>query len=521
VLERADTVAPASAMADKGRWLYSLPGVIAVVGLYSAMHIAARLMASTNLGEDDPLDAILTQTLELGYLQRQPPLYDWMLWLLEQVTGVGALSFQLLKYGLLTATCGFIFLSARRAMKGDAFWAFLSVEALALIYQISWRFHEGFTHAVAAMCAVAAALWAMLRLLERQRAGDYALFGAIGGLGLLTVPPFWVYLGALIGAASLQPAGRRVMMRPAVLLSIAVALGIAAPWLIWLSGTPEGVGAILPSFAIGEPGYIGKALAGLMRALTEPIMYLAPLIFLYPLFFLGMLGSLRRTVRLAPETGQHADPEQLILHLTLLNIGALVIGALAFGIDRYPTHALMPLFLVTSIWLTAQARKAARSHDEVRRFVGLALGIAVFAFFARAANMYVQEPVCQICRWGIPYADLADAMKARGFDRGDLVVYDDELAGNLRRFFPDARIILAGPHRHIPPGQPGGGQIALVWKAGKSDASIARSFAGVLPNLPSDVMTRAQALHIPWRHHLWKPDGYRVSQWRFVVLGQR
>jgi hypothetical protein len=34
-------------------------------------------------------------------------------------------------------------------------------------------------------------------------------------------------------------------------------------------------------------------------------------------------------------------------------------------------------------------------------------------------------------------------------------------------------------------------------------------------------MTRAQALQIPWRHHLWKPDGYRVSQWRFVVLGQR
>ena len=148
---------------EKAGGLYSLGGVLLAVGLYSALHIAARLIASGNLGEDDPLDAILTQTLALGYIPGQPPLYDWVLWLIEQAAGPGAVSFQLLKYGLLTATCGFIFLSARRVMRGDALWAFLSVEALALIYQISWRFHEGFTHAVGAMCAVAATFWALLR----------------------------------------------------------------------------------------------------------------------------------------------------------------------------------------------------------------------------------------------------------------------------------------------------------------------------------------------------------------------
>ncbi len=62
---------------EKTGGLYSLPGVLLAAGLYSVLHITARLIASGNLGEDDPLDAILTQTLALGYIPGQPPLYDW------------------------------------------------------------------------------------------------------------------------------------------------------------------------------------------------------------------------------------------------------------------------------------------------------------------------------------------------------------------------------------------------------------------------------------------------------------
>lgn len=520
LLERARAAATAARPAETKHWLYSLAGVIAAVSLYSAFHIAARLIASGNLGEDDPYEAVLTQTLQLGYVPRQPPLYDWMLWLLQQATGPGALSFQLLKYGLLTATCAFIFAAARRAMKGEAFWAFLSVEALALIYQISWRFHEGFTHAVGAMFAVAATLWALLRLIERRSGADYALFGVMAGLGLLTVMPFWVYLGALIGAAAIQPASRRVIVQPAFCASLVLALSIASPYLLWLAQTPEGIGAILPTVQIGSDGYWREAVEGVRRSITEPVLYLAPLIFLYPIFFPGFLGTLRRTVRLTPEQDAPADAEQLILHLTLLNIAALLIGAVIFGIGHYPTHALMPLFLVTSIWLTAQARKAARTEGEVRRFVTLAVSIAIFAFVARCANMYVLEPVCQICRWGIPYGELAEAVKARGFERGRLVVYDEELAGNLRRFFPQARILLAAPRPYLPPERPAapGDKTALIWGSRRTER-VARAFDKILPNA-AEAMAHAETLSLPWRGHLWRPDGHRVSQWRLVILEQ-
>jgi hypothetical protein len=499
--------------------LYSLGGVLFAVGLYSILHITARLIASGNLGEDDPLDAILTQTLALGYIPGQPPLYDWALWLIEQAAGPGALPFQLLKYGLLTATCGFMFLAARRVMRGDAFWAFLSVEALALIYQISWRFHEGFTHAVGAMCAVAATFWALLRLIERSRVADFAVLGLCAGLGALTVRTYWVYLAALIAAAILQPAIRRVLLQPRAGIALAVAALIAAPHYIWLAGTPEGLAAMLPAIPADSLGqHLRLALAGVRRAFTEPIMYLAPLIFLYPLFFPGWLASVRRTVRLKPASAAEPDYEQLILHLTLINIGALIGAAVFFGIQRYPVHALMPMFLLSSIWLTAQARNASPDPGQIRRFVIMAASVAVFAFFARAANMYVLEPVCHICRWGVPYAALAEEIKRLGLAQGRILVIESDLGGNLRRFFPEARIELAGEEGYRPAAASPAGKTVIVWSADRDPPSAAAGFRSLVPLAPRQELANATEIEIPWRGHLWKPDGYRKSAWRLLTL---
>jgi hypothetical protein len=519
VLERVEGKKRALTGGMAGR-LYSLQGVVTVVGLYALLHIAARLIASHNLGEDDPLEAVLTQTLRLGYIPGQPPLYDWALWLIERVTGPGAVHFQLLKYGLLTATCAFIFAAARKVMRGDAFWAFLSVEALALIYQISWRFHEGFTHAVGAMCAVAATFWALLRLIERRGPWDYAILGLCAGLGVLTVNTFWVFLAALIMAACLQPAIRRVLTAPGALIALAVAAAVAAPYYLWLLQTPEGLAAMLPALrAESFAEYLRLALAGVRRAFTEPVMYLAPLIFIYPLFFRGWLWAAWRNLRIVPRPSSGPDYEQLLLHQAILCIAALIAGALLFGIHRYPVHALMPLFLVTSIWLTAQARNAAPDRRAVRRFVIMAASIAVFAFFARAANMFVLEPVCNICRWGVPYEELAQEMRHLGFERGRIVAADTELAGNLRRLFPDSRIELANDRTYAakPPSATSGVKTIMLWPSDFRPEEAASRLGTLMPSISAADLAKAATIDIPWRGHLWKPDGYRHSSWRALL----
>lgn len=274
---------------------------------------------------------------------------------------------------------------------------------------------------------------------------------------------------------------------------------------------------MLPWFAAdGLSLHVRLALAGLRRAFTEPVMYLAPLIFLYPLFFPGWLPSVRRTIRLSPNATAQPDYEQLILHLTLINIGALICGALIFGVQRYPVHALMPMFLLTSIWLTAQARNAAPAQRQIRRFVIMAASVAVFAFFARAANMYVLEPVCNICRWGIPYGELAAEMKRQGFETGRIVVFDQELGGNLRRFFPDARIELVGKDAYGATLSSANMKTALLWSADRDPQAVASFTPGFMLG-PGEQLANAARIDIPWRRHLWKPDGYRLSSWRLFM----
>jgi hypothetical protein len=149
----------------------------------------------------------------------------------------------------------------------------------------------------------------------------------------------------------------------------------------------------------------------------------------------------------------------------------------------------------------------------------MALGVAVFAFCARSANMYVQEPVCQICRWGVPYAGLAAEIKERGFESGRLVVNDRETGGNLHRFFPDAPVTLVGGRFYGPASGAAVGRTALVWPADQSDDAVAAQFQRALPRLRASDLAAAATISIPWGGHLWKPDGYRVSAWKLLILG--
>ncbi len=518
MLERAQSIR--AMPGEKTGGLYSLGGVLLAVCLYSALHITARLIASGNLGEDDPLEAILTQTLALGYLPGQPPLYDWALWLIERVTGPGALPFQLLKYSLLTATCGFIFLAARRVMKGDAFWAFLSVEALALIYQISWRFHEGFTHAVGAMCAVAATFWALLRLIERGRLADFARIRPVRRAGRADGEDL-LDLSRRAHPCSLlcSPRSDECCCGRAFGIAVAVAALIVAPHSIWLARTPEGIAAMLPwvrrrQYWRARSSRAGRHTPRLYRADHVSVAAAVPLPAVLPrLASIPMENGARRT-RCRRYAGLRAASAASDAH----QCRGADRGARCFSaFSATPCMRLMPMFLLTSIWLTAQARNAAPDRRQVRRFVIMAASVALFAFCARAANMYVLEPVCSICRWGVPYAALAQEIKRQGFETGRILVFEEDLGGNMRRFFPDARIELAGEDAYVPPRPAPRAKTALLWSADSDSLDVAARFEPLFVPRPGDRLADAIRIDVPWRRHFWKPDGYRVSSWRLYI----
>jgi hypothetical protein len=131
--------------------------------------------------------------------------------------------------------------------------------------------------------------------------------------------------------------------------------------------------------------------------------------------------------------------------------------------------------------------------------------------------MYVLEQVCNICRWGIPYGELAAEMKRQGFETGRIVVFDQELGGNLRRFFPDARIELVGKDAYGATLPPANMKTALLWSADRDPRAVANLFTSAFVLAPGEQLANAARIDIPWRRHLWKTDGYRMSSWRLFI----
>ena len=68
-------------------WPFDLTGVISAGVLYGFVYAGMRLAISHNLPQDDVTSNILAQTFEPGYALKQPPLYEWMLWAVQRVTG--------------------------------------------------------------------------------------------------------------------------------------------------------------------------------------------------------------------------------------------------------------------------------------------------------------------------------------------------------------------------------------------------------------------------------------------------
>jgi len=493
-------------------WLCSLPGVLLLVAAYALVHSLARLGASGNLGEDDPLDNLLIQSLQAGYSPTQPPLYDWLLWALQQGLGTGVEAFLLLKYTALVALAGVLFLITRR-LTGSGWWGLLAVDAMALTYQLFWRYHEGFTHRAGAIALAAASAWALLRYLDRGHRQDAWLVGLLAGLGLLSEPGYAILLVALLVAALLQRVARARLL-PALLPITVIALAVTSPYLAWLSEEPGRWQTWLAAiFPVPATRSVADTLNALGDNLRFPLLVLSPYIFLLPLFFPGVWTALRRQ-RLRPALSAAGfDARLWLLHALLLELAWLVlVDGLWFQAHDYPVHRLLPLFIIAIPWLTALLQDARPSVRRLQWFVGFSLLMTVVALLGRLGNMYVHEPVCSKCRWGTPYASLAGQMRSMGFSTGSVVAVEIELAGNLRRFFPDARFVVP-PAGLMPPQVGNHADTIVVWSGG--DGIPAR----LLPALPEGFPENAryQALKVPWTH-LWKPTGYRTSEWNLAWL---
>lgn len=502
----------ASASTAAPRFPFTLPGVLAIVAIYASIHALTRLFSSGNLGEDDPLDNLLAQTLAAGYNVQHGPLYDWATWLVQQVFGSGLPSFLFLKYALLVGMAGCLFQMTRKVTQ-SALWAFIAVESMATVYQIFWRFHEGFTHRVGSMVLAVATVWAVFRLVDRPSRGNYLLLAGLIGLGLLTEHIYAFALFATLLAAWLQPSVRKTVFSLPMLAALPVTLVIVAPYALWVAADPQRLIALgtdlFPEIPAHSPAGIAR---GLRDALTFPLLVLAPYAVILPMVFPAIFRTIFRQSRLRSTDPLNFDPKLFLFHILLIELSGLVLfNGLLYSRANYAVHSILPMLVIAIPWLTEKARETNPTPRRVRVFMAVLLGFTITAYAVRSGNLFVYEPFCSRCRWAVPYAELADKLRDQGFDRGTIIVNDPHVGGNLRRFFPDSRVVMPG----LPPPAGDDKKIAVVWPVSTRNAEMPADLRNITAT--AHPMASPEVVELPWKH-LWRPLGYRTSSWGMAIM---
>jgi 4-amino-4-deoxy-L-arabinose transferase-like glycosyltransferase len=463
---------------------------------YAVVHVALRVWLSPTLTIDDSREAMLAQTLEWGYQARQPPLYNLLVWVAFRVVGVGVLGLTLVKYAVLAVAYAFVYASGRRIL-GDGRLPALAAGSLLLMVPITWVVHEALTHSVAALAAAAATFYTLLRVAASGSRSAYAAFGLALAAGLLSKFSFALFAGALlVGALGVDRFRARLLHRR-TLLAVATAALVVLPFAVWFCRHEFALMRIYAEEV--DPGEPEPWLRGVASALyymvRVSLYYLTP-VWLVLLIFFPRVWRRGRNDAAPPSPG-----ERLLARFFLAELGIVVAGALFAGLTYLKFRWLMPAFFLFPLYVFCRIDRRPIDEARVRGYARVLLVTEAVVLLAFVGSVYRGDVLGRSSHLNAPYDALAVQLAAAGFTRGTIASGEGPVAGNLRLWFPRARVVRVANPDYVPPGG-GDGQCLIVWEKGLSETVpeevrewLARALGATLP---PDV--RGRALEAEYHH---------------------
>ncbi len=428
---------------------------------YVALFFFLRLALSGTAGTDDVEQVIFAQNFDWGYNPGQPPLYTWLLYGLFELFGPGIHTLSLLRYSLVFLTFFFLFLSLRRLLSDPRLVLLASFSPL-LIYYVGWGMHVGFTHTALLSAACMATFYAFLRLVEGGSWPAYLGFGLALGIGMMSKYSFPIFALGLIGAGLIQEKSRDRLLSVRFLVSLALALAVNLPPVLWIIASFDSFQAIFQrGMRVGvEANYLQQVWFGLSRLVMASVEFLMPLlVFLVLLFPQVIRLPVRRT------EGAVFDCERLLGHFFVIVYGLLVAGVLFAGISFFQNRWMHPFLLLFPVFYFLRLERAGLKPGQARRFAGVLVVGTLLAAIFWVAQAKIGAPLCKKCRFYEPYPALAQSIADAGFVRGTIVSADEHIGGNFRLAFPDSRVINVPYAYYSPPENAVPGQCLYVWNA--------------------------------------------------------
>ena len=512
------STAPSTALRRTG-FNWTAPAVqTGLFALYCLGFFAMRLAFTVTLKQDDAVRHFETQALALRYGGNDPALYTWMLWAVQQVTGVGLHSSMLLNYALMIGAFWALLLSARMLV-ADPRWAALAAWSLVLLPPVMLG-HFALAHSTQVLCAAALALLAVLRLVRYGRPSDYVLLGAAIGFGLLSKYNFGLFVAAAALAMLVTPAARQRLASPWILALILTALVMTTPALIVLTEAFGQVENTLGQLRHDTAGPVMDRLIGLRSTASSVIAYTWPMLLVIAVSVPAVY--LRR--RSNPAAAIDRDPvlARLLDRYLLACLAVLVMAVFVSGVPQIHERYMQPLLFAAPLVAAVHIARVGPGPRAWHRYrVGLMVAILVMVAI-RALEL---SPLCpQACRDLVPYDALAERLRERGFDEGTIVTGSVVAAGNLRVQFPEARVLVGRSPPSLYREAGSDGPCLVIWDAVEwnppGSAQIALDAVGLTEQTAAD---RIEAIETEWGwpFFTWSwPPGFngRTYEWHLVLV---
>jgi 4-amino-4-deoxy-L-arabinose transferase-like glycosyltransferase len=430
-------------------FLLSGRGVFVFWISFGLAHAILRLNISRTLSLDDSRASEVVQGFALGYQERQPPLYEWLLWCVQRVFGPQIESHLIVRYALIAAI-GLACYGAVRAALRDERWAAAASLSLAMSFPVGWSFHEWGTQTILLCVACFATLPAAIDWLDMPSMRTALWLGGAIGLGFMSKFSYPLMLGGLAIACLSMPELRRRLADRRLVVSVAVAFLICSPYLYWLAQVHGNVvHAIERTMITQENPHWRRALIGLAKLLKSMTLFLLPW-----LAFVAALAP--RAFGLGRASRPPGMAERLTLRTMVAAAALVAIGIAAIGATNIAERYMHGVLIIAPVYVFARIARFDPEGRTLRPFAILSLVVTLVVLGVRIVgttdNIFTKraDRLSQV-----PFQGLALALKERGVERSTVVTPDVRDAGNLRSFLPQLRVIALDSFRKSnPPRRP-------------------------------------------------------------------
>jgi len=435
--------------------LLTMRGVMAFWLLWGLAFVLMLWTVSPGRTLQDAISSELLQGhLAGGYQLRNPPLYEWLLWAMQQIIGPGPLSYLILRYSLIGVIGILFYLALLRTVASARTVAAFSL-SLILFYWFGWEVHHSVSHTLPLLAASLSLFVIGIAYAEQPTAGGAFLLGVIIGIGLMAKWSFVLVVLSLSVAFAVTRQTRAIYGVPLTLLVLVGAVLPILPFALWIGHFDPSLiasGFLPPRVELS----LEQKLDGAIAFVTSIPLVLLPWIVFVVFFAWRCPQTPSKSLALSQAVAIRLASITALIFLAVMAVVLMAntaSGSSLFGITRFAIHYLFPFCLFASLALSGFLAPRVIVDQFAPRLGYASLAIAIIIFLLKLGSFYVQ-PHHSGGQSFLPYARLGDQLTRRGLGTSQFVTLSPRDAGNLAIYLPSARALSVSARIEPPPPDP-------------------------------------------------------------------